>query len=275
MRVYVSMDAEGISGIYNFQQVLPDGMDYDYSRKLMAGDINAAARGAFDAGATEVYVNDAHNYGNNLLIADLDERIRLCSGSARPLSMAQGSDGKYDAALLIGYHARRGAKGVIAHSFAYSSMVELKLNGSIISEFELIGHVCGHFGTPVVFVSGDDQLVGSAREYVPGIYSVITKECVGDNSAVCLHPKITSRLIYETVSLALKNYIADGIRPMALEGETNLDVRYTTETQASLAMQAHGTQRICSHTVRFGAPSYLEAFRAFVAGSALASSFKA
>lgn len=275
MRVYISMDAEGISGIYNFQQVLPNGMDFEHSRKLMAGDINAAVKGAFDAGATEVFVNDAHNYGNNLLITDLDERVILCSGSTRPLSMAQGCERGYDAALFIGYHARRGARGVIAHSFAYSSMVEIKLNGNIISEFELIGYVCGYFGTPVVFVSGDDQTVKNAQKSVPGIYSCVTKECIGDNSAVCLHPKKTAKLIYENVLLALKNFGQDGIKAMKVEGEVHLDVRYMTETQASLAMKAAGAQRLCSHTVRITGQDYLEAYSAFLTSSNLAASFKA
>lgn len=275
MRVYISMDAEGISGIYNFQQVLPGGMDYEYCRKLMAGDINAAAMGAFAAGASEVFVNDGHNYGNNLMITDLDERIILCSGTTRPLSMAQGSERGYDAAMLIGYHARRGAKGVIAHSFAYGSMVELTLNGKIISEFELIGHVCGHYGTPVVFVSGDDETVKNAQQSVPGIYSVVTKECVSDNAAVCLHPAKTAALIQENVALALKNYKQDGIKPLTVNGTVELDVRFVTETQAELAMKAKNVHRLCSHTVRITGSDYLEAYRTFFTCTNLAASFKA
>ena len=126
MRVYISMDAEGISGIYKLGQVMPSNKEYDYARKLMAGDINAAVAGAFDAGAEEVFVNDAHNGGDNLHITDLDERMILCSGTDRPLTMAEGCQGEYDCALLIGYHTRKGSKGVISHSYAYGSMIELR-----------------------------------------------------------------------------------------------------------------------------------------------------
>ena len=99
MRVYISMDAEGISGIYKLAQVMPGHTEYDYARKLMAGDINAAVAGACDAGAENVFVCDAHNGGDNLHITDLDERTILCSGADRPFSMAEGAELGYDAAL--------------------------------------------------------------------------------------------------------------------------------------------------------------------------------
>lgn len=275
MKVYISMDAEGISGIYNFPQVLPEGEDYELSRKLMAGDINAAARGAFDAGATEVFVNDAHNTGTNLIITDLDERILLCSGGYRPLSMVQGVERGYDVALFIGYHTPRGVKGVISHSYAYSSMVEMCLNDRIISEFELNGYVCGSFGTPVIYVSGDDQLVNHVQQIVPGIHSTITKECISDNAAVCKHPAVTSRMIYEEVKLAVSQYPENPIAPLKIEGGVRLDVRFFSEAQASLAARTPGTKRLSSHTVRFLADNYLEAYKSFLIGISSVSTFKA
>ena len=173
MKVYISMDAEGISGIYNLGQVMPSHQTlYPWAQRMMANDINAAAEGAFRAGATQVIVNDAHNAGNNLLIDQLDERIDLISGLIRPLGMAQGCELGCDAALLIGYHRRKGAKGVISHSYAYGSMVEMKLNGKIISEHDLVGMCIGAYGTPVVFLSGDDLVIQDAKESVPGIYTV-------------------------------------------------------------------------------------------------------
>lgn len=275
MKIYISMDAEGISGIYKLEQVIPGGMDYDWARKMMANDINAAAQGAFNAGASEVFVNDAHNYGNNLLITDLDERIKLCSGSTRPLSMAQGVEKGYDAALLIGYHQRKGAKGVISHSFSYGTMMEIKICGKLISEFELIGHVCGHFGTPVIFVSGDDLTVKSAKESVSGLYSTVTKECIGNGSAACIHPNKTAEMIKNTVESAVRNFKADGIKPMTISGgDIYLEVRFTAESQADEAMNAMNTKRVNDSTVRFYGDTYLEAYKSFLTGSALAAKFR-
>lgn len=274
MRIYISMDAEGISGIYTLEQVMLSGRDYQHSRKLMAGDINAAVKGAFDGGARDVFVNDAHNRCNNLLISDLDSRIVLCSGSDKPLTMAQGAEKKFDAALLIGYHARKGSKGVISHSYSYGSMMEIKLNGQIISEVELVGHVCGYFGTPVIFVSGDDIVTSATKKFNNKIYTVTTKECIGNGAAVCKHPDITSKEISLAVEEAVKNFKNDNIEPMKIRGDVNIDVKFCAESQARNATLAQNAHRIDELTVRFSGKDYLEAYMSFVAGASLGGIFR-
>lgn len=274
MRVYISMDAEGISGIYKLAQVMPGHTEYEYARKLMAGDINAAVAGACDAGAENVFVCDAHNGGDNLHITDLDERTILCSGADRPFSMAEGAELGYDAALLIGYHTRKGSKGVISHSYAYGSMVEMRINGKIASEYELIGYMIGYYGVPVVFLSGDDIITADARENVPGIHTVETKRCISNGAAACLHPKVTGRRIREEVKAALLNLKDEGIAPMRLKGPVTIDVRYSAEAQAWKAMQAPNTIRLGEATVRYFGEDYKKAFTAFLAGAMLVSTFR-
>ena len=274
MKVYISMDAEGNSGIYNLWQVMPGNGEYEFARRMMANDINAAARGAFNAGAAQVIVNDAHNSGNNLIIDMLDERIDLISGGIRPLSMAQGAELCADAAFLIGYHSRKGSPGVISHSYAYGSMVEMRLNGRIISEHDLIGHVIGSFGTPVVLLTGDDRVTAAARESIPGVYTVETKVCISDNAALCHHPARVAKEITLTAEKALRNFKSDGIRPMRVDGEVKLDVRFSSSTQAALACKAPDANRLDENTVRFSGPDYSAAYRAFLTGIALAGGFR-
>jgi D-amino peptidase len=268
------MDAEGISGIYQLGQVMPGHPEYEFARRMMASDINAAARGAFNAGADEVIVNDAHNAGNNLLIDQLDPRIVLISGNLRPLSMAEGIEQGADAALLVGYHRRKGAKGCISHSYAYGSMVEMKLNGRLIGEHDLIGHCIGCFGTPVIFLSGDDLTAADARESVPGIYTVETKRCINNGAAMCYHPQRNAKLIEARVEVAVRNYKKDGIRPMRVEGRVELDVRYSAELQAARAAWAQNTERLDENTVRYAADDYMSVYKAFQVGTALASAFR-
>lgn len=272
MIVYMSMDAEGISGIYKLSQVMSSNKEYEFARRMMANDINAAAEGAFKAGATRVIVNDAHNYGDNLLIDQLDERIELISGGIRDLGMAQGAELCADAALLIGYHRRKGAKGVISHSYAYGSMVELSLNGKIISEHDLVGHCIGYFGTPVVFLSGDDLTVADAKDSIPGVYSVITKTCISNNAALCYHPKKVARNIAETVEKAVKDH--KNIKPLAITGEISLDVRYSAEIQARLAGGVKNAERLNENTVRFSGQDYLDVYKAFMQSAGLAGMFR-
>ena len=273
MKVYISMDAEGISGIYKLAQVMPGNSEYDYARKLMACDINAAAAGAFDAGADAVFVNDAHNNGDNLRITDLDERIVLCSGADRPYTMAEGAQKRFDAALLIGYHARKGSKGVISHSYAYGSMVEMKLNGKIISEYELIGHMIGYYGTPVVFISGDDIVTADAKQNILGIHTVAVKECISNGAASCIHPNVTARMIRAEVKRALEEIETEKTQPMTVEGDVEIDVRYSAEAQAWKAMAAPNAERLGETVVRYHGKDYKEAYLAFVTGTALAGTF--
>lgn len=268
------MDAEGISGIYQLGQVMPGHSEYEFARRMMANDVNAAARGAFNAGADEVIINDAHNAGNNLAIEQLDPRVTLISGNLRPLAMAEGIEQGADAALLIGYHRRKGAKGCISHSYAYGSMVEMKLNGKLISEHDLIGYCIGSFGTPVIFLSGDDLTVADARESIPGIYTVETKRCINNCAAICYHPQRNAKLIEMCVTEAVRNFQKDGIRPMRVDGRVELDVRYSAEIQAARAMWAQNTVQLDENTVRYAADDYMSVYKAFQVGTALASAFR-
>lgn len=274
MKVYISMDGEGVTGIYKLSQVMSSDKEYDFARRMMANDINAAVEGAYNGGAIEVIVNDAHNYGDNLLIDQLDSRVKLISGSDKPLTMAQGAERCADVALLIGYHRRKGAKGVISHSYAYGSMVEIKINGKLASEHDLVGMVIGYFGTPVIFLSGDDLVTKDIRESIPGIYTVVTKECIGNGSAMCYHPKETYKMISKTVEEALKNYKNKGIKPMNAGDEVNIDVRYSAQSQARLAMGAPNSTRLSENEVRFSSNDYLEAYKSFTVGATLAGGFR-
>ena len=274
MKIYISMDGEGISGIYKLSQVISSDKEYGFARRMMANDINAAVEGAFNGGATEVIVNDAHNYGDNLLIDQLDSRVKLISGADRPLTMAQGAERGADAALLIGYHRRKGAKGVISHSYAYGSMVEIRINGKLASEHDLVGMAIGYFGTPVIFLSGDDLVTGDIKESVPGIYTVVTKECIGNGSALCYHPDQTYKMISKTVEEAVKSYKTKDIKPMSAGNHINLDVRFSAESQARLAMGASNAERLSENEVRYSGSDYLEVYKSFVVGSALAGGFR-
>jgi D-amino peptidase len=274
MKVYISVDAEGISGIYNLWQVMPSGSEYSFTRRMMANDVNAAVDGAFKAGAIQVIVNDAHNSGNNLLIDMLDERVDLISGNVRPLGMAQGAELCADAAFFIGYHARKGLTGVISHSYAYGSMVEMRLNGRVICEHDLIGHAVGMFGTPVVMLTGDNVTTSAACESVPGIYTVETKVCISDNAALCRHPKRVAGIISKAAEQALLNFKSDGIKPMRIAGDITIDVRFSSATQATLALMAPNTSRIDENQVSFFGPDYETAYKAFMCGVALAGGFR-
>lgn len=273
MRVYMSVDAEGISGIIKLAQVLPGDPSYDFARRMMVNDVNAAIRGAANAGATEIIVNDAHNSGDNIFIDQLDSRAKLISGSDRPLVMMEGISRGFDAAFLIGYHTRKGTKGVISHSWSYGSMVEISINNKPIGEFELNGLLAGHFNVPVVFVSGDNELVASAEAVVSGIHATITKEAISGGSALCYHPAVTAKAIEETSCRALQQ--RDQIKPMKLEGNAiELEIQFASYGAARYAATLDGFEIVNDARVRYVGSDYLDVYLKFVAASAISSSFK-
>jgi D-amino peptidase len=170
LKVFISADMEGVAGVVTDQQLGPTGFEYAKFREIMTGEVLAAIEGARAAGATEILVADSHGNGQNLLIDLLPADVQLVRSWPRPLGMMQGIDETFDAAVFIGYHASTGnPAGVRAHSFSSATLADVRVNGESVSEGAFNAAIAGHFGVPVVAVSGDDVAVEEIRTVVPGI----------------------------------------------------------------------------------------------------------
>ena len=191
-KVYVSVDMEGISGISGDDQLSSEGAEYGRSRKLMAEDANAAIRGAFAAGATDVLVNDAHGGQRNLLPEDLDPRARLISHSFKPWGMMQGFDETFDAVIFVGYHAKAGnPAGLFAHTGS-SVVADLEVMGRSVGEGGLNALLASWYGVPVVMVTGDDVAVAEVRGVATVARGVVVKKALNVR-AVELRPLAAAR----------------------------------------------------------------------------------
>ncbi|MBW1711866.1 MAG: M55 family metallopeptidase, partial [Deltaproteobacteria bacterium] len=154
MNVYISADIEGVGGVVRSEYSMPAGRDYAVARKLMTGEINAAASGAFEAGASQVVVADSHNVGLNLIPEELDERVQLIMGMPRTLCMMTGIDRGFGAVFLVGYHAMaETADSTLAHTFT-ARVAEVRMNGRRLGEIGLSAALAGAFQVPVVLVTG-------------------------------------------------------------------------------------------------------------------------
>ena len=264
MRFYISVDAEGISGVHKLTQVIPGKPEYNTIRKLMAGDVNAAVRGALRAGATEIVVNDTHNYGDNLLISDLDRHVTLLSGADKPLIMAEGLQERFDAMALVGYHSKKGQRGVVSHTFFFGAIFEAKINGKPFGEADFVAHMGGFKGTPMVLLTGDDQVTTQGLRDMPGLRTVAVKSCIGNGSAGLRHPDITAAEIEEAAYQAVLN--AKHVKPLTLEGDVELEILFSTATQAGLACTFAGFigDQEVHNRVRYVAKDYGEAYMAFM-----------
>lgn len=191
-KVYISVDMEGISGVNSDNQTSAAGAEYGRGRKLMVEDANAAIRGAFAGGATEVVVNDSHGSQRNLLPEDLDPRVRLISHSFKRHRMMEGLDGTFDAIIFVGYHAKAGSpRGVFAHTGS-GVLADLQINGQSVGEGGMNAFLARWYGVPVVMVTGDDVAIEEQKATVPGVCGVVVKRAI-NSRAVELRPLADAR----------------------------------------------------------------------------------
>jgi D-amino peptidase len=272
MRVFISIDAEGCTGIYKLSQVNEGNKDYEFCRAMMESDANAAIRGAFKGGAIDVLVNDAHDNSDNIRIENLDPRARLVSGSVKPLSMMEGISGAFDAVMLLGYHSRKGERGSIAHTYTYSSIAEVRLNGRPVSEAEINGYLAGCFGVPVVFITGDQYITEYMRSVVPGARTVATKRAIGVAAAERSHPSVIWGRIEDGAAAALRDLANNPVKPMA-DAPYTLEIQFATTSHATLAMRLPGSRRVSPTTARYKAEDYMTIYNAFLCMVSLSSAF--
>jgi D-amino peptidase len=270
MRIYVSVDMEGLAGVAHAQQVVfgagVDRTDYDRSRALMAGETNAAIDAAFEGGAREVIVNDSHWQMRNLRAEDLTGDARLIIGD-KPLSMTQGvgegAEGAFDGAAFIGYHAGAGnATGVIAHTYSSASVMELRVNGVAHNEAGINAIRLGHHGVPVMLVAGDDALAAEIEQLLPWAERVVVKRALGYSLADSMLPIGAHAAIREGMARAMARL--DEMQVYAPSTPLRGEIDLRLPVMADYAAVLPGVERLGPRTIGFGAEDGDELYRLFV-----------
>ncbi len=260
MKIYMSVDMEGATGITNSLFLGAKQSDYGRGRKLLTGDVNAAVLGAKDAGASEVLVNDAHGPMTNILIEELEEGARLISGSNKTLLQMAGIDDSFDAALLVAYHAREGTTaGVLNHTIMGSVVTEIRRNGVVVGETGINAGIAGAFGVPVVLVTGDDKVAAEARNLIPEIETAVVKTGVDRHTADCLPPRETARIIREAAARAVER--RREIPVHMVDGPVVFDLTFKTTPSANLACLFPCVERVGPKEVRITHDDYCEAYK--------------
>lgn len=205
LKVFISVDMEGLAGVVAGADVSPSGADYPHFRTIMAGETNAAVDGAFRAGATEVLVRDSHGDKRNLLPADVDPRARLLRGaSSGPKNMMEGIDSTFGAVVFIGYHAKAGTpNGILAHT-STGNVVDIAINGVSLPEGGYNALTAGLYGVPVVFAAGDRALVEQLRGLLGPVGAVAVKEEIG-GASLGMSPKQAQDEIRAGVEQAIRS----------------------------------------------------------------------
>lgn len=263
MRVFISVDMEGIAGVVHWADTKLEGVEYERARHWMTGEANASIEGALQAGATEVVVNDSHGHMRNLLAEDLHPDAQLVRGSLKPLSMMQGLEPGFDAAFLVGYHAMAGVGGgILNHTFIGSMVAALRLNGQPVGEVGYNTAVAGAMQVPVVLVTGDDALAHEVQEQLPWAERVVVKHGYTSWSARNVSPQKACELIRDGAQRALQRL--DEMRLPQLDPPIRFEAQFFRPVYADLAGFIPGAERIDGTTVAYTAPDMLTVNRAWM-----------
>ena len=252
LKVYISADMEGITGVASVDQLGPGSFEYAQAREWMTGEVLAAIQGARDAGATEFVVSDSHGNGQSLLIDRFpnDVPVTIVRSFPRPLGMMEGIDSSFAAVIFIGYHASTSSTtGVRAHTISSALLTRISLNGTSMSEAGINAAIAAQYGVPVVMLTGDDAIVAETRTRLGPIEGVAVKRAIGFHSTATMTPEVARKLIREHAATAVKR--RGEMRPYAMTKPITLDISFKNYRPVELLGYLPNVQRIDSHTVRF------------------------
>ncbi|MET9857939.1 M55 family metallopeptidase [Streptomyces smyrnaeus] len=269
MKILISADMEGATGVTWPADVLPGTPQWERCRSMFTSDVDAAVRGFFEAGADEVLINEAHWTMRNLLLEKLDERAEMITGRHKSLSMVEGiQHGDVDGVAYVGYHTGAGSEGVLAHTYLANSLTGVWADGVRASEGCLNTLVATEFGVPVILVTGDDRTVEDAKGYAPEALGVAVKDHVSRYAAVCRPPARTAADIREAARRAAP--LAVRRTPPEPEPHT-VEIEFDAEHLVGAATVVPGVERTGERRVAYTAPSAYETIRCFKAVTTVVS----
>lgn len=269
MKLLLSADMEGISGIVTWDQVRPGHPEYlGRGRRLMTGDVNAAINGAFEGGVDEVVVSDGHWDAGNILIEELDSRARLNSGTPSPFAMLQSIDDKPapDAVMLVGYHALAGTKkAVLDHTWSDSRIRSVWLNDVLVGEIGLNAALAAEYGAPVIALTGDQHACAEAQDLLgPALEIAVVKNATGRFAAQCLPLAEAREHICEAAARAvLKFREGRAAKPYNVSAPVRLTVEFKESQHVDRAFLMPGTERLDGTRLAYTAPDMTTTHRAF------------
>ncbi len=234
---------------------------YEQGRRLLMGDINAAIRGAFDAGAEYVLVNDGHGGAPHIILEEMDERAEY----ARPMSSRPlyGLDETFDCVFHIGAHAMAGTKDAfLDHTQSSASWYNYYLNGQRYGEIGQTAVVAGHFGVPLVLVTGDEAACREAEELLgaDNVVTVSVKKAIGRQYAQCIQPKRAQQMIYEGAKRALEMVGERKPAPHILEKPIRIRLEFYRTDMADPWQRHRRVRRVGPREIEVTVDSQLEIY---------------
>ncbi|MCH1571949.1 MAG: M55 family metallopeptidase [Longimicrobiales bacterium] len=261
LRLFISVDMEGIGGVGSPSMTSTGGKDYATARELLTAEVNTVVEAIFarDPDA-EILVNDSHGDHQNALHTLLDPRVVYIQGSIKPLGMVQGLDGGFDGAILVGYHAKAGdPDGFLAHTGS-GSVKGLWLNDVEVGEGGMNAVFAGSHGVPVILVSGDSAATAELADLL-ATETVTTKTAETPSSARLIHPERVRAMLADGVGRALDRLEAGGFQAYDLGAPVRIRMRFASTTHVDILMAIPGMSKVDGFTVAYTARNADEAYR--------------
>ena len=265
MKVFISIDMEGISGLTYWKE------KQERISFFMTEELLSVIEGILEVeGNSEILVCDSHSFGRNIDVGKLPENVKLVSGFPREFYMVQGIDETFDAGMFIGYHAPVGMKNAeMDHTYSSSSIYEIKINGMVVGETEINAAFLGECSVPVVLVSGDDKLKNFSQKNLKETYFVVTKESIGRYSALLYPVEKVHRELKENTKLVLQQI--ERIKPFTFEKPMTIEITFLNTIKAELASLIPNSERTDGRTVSFKSDSFKDIYRFLMSSIVMAS----
>ncbi|MFB3881562.1 MAG: M55 family metallopeptidase [Armatimonadota bacterium] len=247
MKIYLLCDMEGTSGIWRREQVDSSSPMYQQGRELLMADVNAAIAGAYEGGAKELVVCDTHGGGPNFLIEKMDPRPWYETPSES--SPLPSLDESFAGLILMCHHAMAGTQNAfLDHTQSSMSWFDYKINGESYGEIGQETAYAGHFGVPLIMVTGDEAACAETERQFPGAVTVAVKRAQGRSRARCMHPGKAHELIRRGAAEAVRK--ATALKPFRPTLPITLELTFYRTDMADSAAARPGNERVGPRTVR-------------------------
>lgn len=230
MKIYVSVDMEGISGILLMEQLTRGEALYEEARMLVTTEVNHVVEGLLEAGVSEIFVKDAHGTGFNFLVSQLHPGARYCLGATKIPHRFPGLDSSFDGAILLGYHAKGGTEQAIRdHTMTSAGWQSIELNGKHIGEIGLDSLLFGIQNVPILLVTGDNKTCMEATEELPNVMVYETKKAFGRHAGLIKPPNLVYSEIKEVIKKSVENKYK--VKPFKIPGPYELTIHFLSTDQ--------------------------------------------
>ncbi len=249
-KIFISADIEGVAGVVSGLQTRSDQPEYPMAQRLMTDEVNAAIEGAIAAGATDIVVCDSHANMQNLIPERLHPEARLVRGAIRESLQMQGIDGTFDAVFVTGTHAAAGTKNaVLDHTWVSAMVLNIRINGQALNEACLNAVVAGHYGVPVILITGDQTTIDQTRDFLPSVEGAVVKHSYSRYCAVSLHPERARAVIRERAEASLRRL--DEFEPLSVSDPLAMEIDFYRTDMADAASLVPGVERVSARTIAY------------------------